>query len=152
MGRLGTVAVVGVGFVAIWSNTSVAQPVAGDAGPDASNDSGLSSHCAQLANLLAIAPGDARFQRGNCDDKVCASAGGACAYAGFCFGQACVKKTHDGGWSCTDAAQCEGKACLAREGTPAGPGVGGCTTTLITLGCHRHVSGGVVSRGALCGD
>jgi hypothetical protein len=133
---------IGLGTVAI---ASISDP-ASASGTDAGADAGLSPHCATLATRLALPP-----DHGRCDDRACVAAGGSCAYAGFCFGQACVKKTHDAGATCTDSAQCE-SGCLAKDGTPPGPGTGACSPTQITLGCHLWVSHGVVPRAALCGD
>lgn len=121
-----------------------------DAGPgDASRSdaaSPRSAHCEKLAEKLALAP-----DHGRCEPAACTAAGGLCAYAGFCFGQACVKKSSDGGKTCTDSSQCE-SGCLAADGTPKGPATGRCAPTQITLGCHVWVSGGKVGGAALCGD
>jgi len=116
-------------------------------GTDAGTDAGIMPHCTALATKLALPPDHS----GRCEDKACVAAGGLCAYAGFCFGQACVKKTRDAGRTCTDGAQCE-SGCLAKDGTPPGPGTGTCSPTQITLGCHLCVSRGVVPRGVMCGD
>lgn len=136
---LGAIAIASIGDPAMASATS-------DAGVDASAEGGTRSHCDILADRLALPP-----DHGRCDDKTCAAANGLCAYAGFCFGQACVKKTPDANRTCTDSSQCVG-GCLARPSTPPGPGTGACSPTAITLGCHVWVSKGVVSRATLCGD
>lgn len=121
-----------------------------DAGPgDASRSdasSGRTAHCEKVAEKLALAP-----DHGRCDPAACTAAGGLCAYAGFCFGQACVKKSSDSGKTCTDSSQCE-SGCLARDGTPKGPATGRCAPGQITLGCHVWVSRGTVGGAALCGD
>ncbi len=104
--------------------------------------------CASIAaSYLALAPDG----RGTCDAKSCAAAGGACAYGGFCFGQACIKRTRDGGATCTDGSQCESKACFAPDSAKPGPGTGRCSGVVLNLGCHAPVEHGVVGR-TLCGD
>jgi len=126
---------------------SISDPAAASGTSDAGVEGGTPRpHCDIIAARLALPP-----DHGRCDDKTCAAANGLCAYSGFCFGQACVKKTPDAGRTCTDSAQCVG-GCLARPNTPPGPGTGACSPTAITLGCHVWVSKGVVSRGMLCGD
>jgi hypothetical protein len=108
--------------------------------------SAVSAHCDRIALRLALPP-----DHGHCADDKCVAAGGICAYAGFCFGQACVMKSRDSGRTCTDTTQCE-SACLARPGAVPGPGTGVCSPTLLTFGCHVYVTAGVISRGAMCAD
>jgi hypothetical protein len=105
-------------------------------------------HCATLASkYLALPPND-----GTCDKVPCAAAGGTCDYAGFCFGQACIRRAKDAGKSCTDGTQCESHGCIAPSGAVTGAiAIGKCATPVLLLGCHVMVSGGKVQLG-ICGD
>ncbi len=109
----------------------------------------MNAHCQKLADDYLVLPPE---KTGACDKTACAKAGGECAYAGFCFGNACIRKSKDGSRACTDGSQCESKACIAATGAKPGAGGGTCSTVVLTLGCHVMVSRGQIARVGLCGD
>ena len=133
---------------------AAATPTVVDSGADAAagvacimHGKPCTPHCAELAAKYLAMPPDGS---GRCDPKTCASVGGLCDYGGFCFGQTCIKKTHDGGRACTDGSQCE-SGCEAPTGAPRGPGRGKCFPITLRLGCHSWVVNGTVGLG-ICGD
>ena len=105
-------------------------------------------HCQMLADKYLVMPP----MDGTCDKTPCTIAGGTCDYAGFCFGQACIRRAKDAGRPCSDGSQCQSGGCVAPSGAATGSiAVGKCATPTLLLGCHVMVNGGKVGLG-ICGD